>query len=123
MLATTGARSRPPVMVESNIYSPVTSVVFHPRTGSIFNLKEKATVTACAPRNERRTVVFRVVLRRFLWLEVRFPVRADYGLRAVVFLYGAGQRGRVQLVFIFSQNCWKPFTGRGKDEARLLFYV
>lgn len=64
-MVATGARSRPLVMVELNIYSPVTSIAFHSWKGSVFNKKKtkkqnpnRGSGNACAPTSEW-TVVFK----------------------------------------------------------------
>lgn len=126
MLATTGARSRPPVMVELNIYSPVTSVLFHHGQEAYSIRKYPQNAIARAATNERPSVVFRAcLLRRLLWLEVRFPVRADYGLRAAVCSCMVLDRRRVQLVFVISENCWNLLREeeKTKPDSFLFFCV
>lgn len=62
-MVATGARSRPLVIVELNIYSPVTSIAFHSWKGSVFNKKKNKKLNRrpgnpCAPTSEW-TVVFK----------------------------------------------------------------
>lgn len=72
---------------------------------------------ALAATNERPSLVFRAcLLRRLLWLEVRFPVRADYGLRAALVWCWTETKGTTGICFL--RELLEPFTGRRKDEAR-----
>ncbi len=59
-------------------------------------------------------------LLRLFWLEVRFPVGAEYGPRAVVCccIYLDGEEGHNWYLFSLRDTLLEPVAGRRKDEAR-----
>ncbi len=60
------------------------------------------------------------LLRLLFWLEVRFPVRAEYGLRAVVCCCNSLDREEGHNWYLFSQRdiLLDPVSGRRKEAAR-----
>lgn len=77
---------------------------------------------ARAATNERPSVVFRArLLRRLLWLEVRFPVRADYGLRAAVCSCMVLDRDEGYNWYLFSLRIAGTFYGKKKRRSQIVF--